>query len=89
MGLISTLIIFYLVWVQINGIRFSNKNEALDYNNIISKSLSIFGLVLLIGVLIKEPSYSRSYVFLAVFFLATNWFGVIRLKNYRNESACD
>jgi hypothetical protein len=80
LGLFTTLAIIFLLQTHVKGIRLSNKNGINDYEAIVSKSLAIFGMTLLIGILIKEPGYSRSYVYLAVFLLATNWFGLAKTK---------
>jgi hypothetical protein len=80
LGLFTTLAIIFLLQTHVKGIRLSNKNGINDYEAIVSKCLAIFGVTLLIGILIKEPTYSRSYVYLAVFLLATNWFGLAKTK---------
>lgn len=86
-GFFGVLIILFLMLMQAKGIRLSIKQKNIDYEKVVSKTLAIFGLALLIGVLIKEPTYSRSYVFLAVFLLATNWFGGYNFKSYKRGVA--
>lgn len=80
LGLFSLLMIFYFILKYIRLIRLHNKNKIIDTGVLSGKYLAIFGLTLLIGVLLKEPSYSRSYVFLAVFFLATNRFKIYNMR---------
>jgi hypothetical protein len=75
LGFLSILIVMYLFLKQVFALRSLNKSTLRRNQEVYTQYLAIFSLSLLIGVLIKEPTYSRSYVYLGVFFLATNWFG--------------
>jgi hypothetical protein len=44
-----------------------------------SACLLIFGLILMLGILIKEPTYSRSYVYIAILLLSTNYLPLLRI----------
>lgn len=80
LGGLSVLMIIYLLSKQVYGLRATIKMVASRKDDLYGHLLAIFGLSLLIGVLIKEPTYSRSYVYIGVFLIATNWFGGIHQK---------
>lgn len=76
-GLISVLL---FIWFLMKRFKIFKKIY-FSSNNIVAKDiyypqffLFVFAFSLVIGFLLKEPSYARSYVYLAAFFIGTNTF---------------
>jgi len=77
-GLIPTLL--FLIWflrsfpLVIKNTSTGQRSAAQNY----SKYLFVFGFFLILGSLLKEPSYSRSYVYIGIFLVLSNFYLVRR-----------
>jgi hypothetical protein len=86
LGFVIVLIIFLIKrFSKFKKAYFLVKHDVTKQANYSSYFLFVFAFSLIIGCLVKEPSYARSYVYLATFLIGSNRFsteGVIGEKTF-------
>jgi hypothetical protein len=82
-GLISVLLFIWFLtkrFRKFKNIYFSSNNRVAKKNYYSEFFLFIFAFSLMMGFLLKEPSYARSYVYMAFFLIGTNTFLVSKAE---------